>query len=205
MKAQTELNAKEKLVIRLSNQYPGDVGIFAAYFLNYITLEPGQAIFLEANEPHAYLSGNCAEAMATSDNVVRAGLTPKLRDTEVLCNMLTYNMGMPTILSGDKVGDHIKSYVPPFNEFHINVVTLDASQETTLEHLHGPLIMLVFDGKAHVNSDALPHLDISEPSKAEVKKGDVYFLPSGSKTHISTTSEQNCKLFISGIHPKLFL
>ena len=28
--------------------------------------------------------------MATSDNVVRAGLTPKLRDTEVLCKSLTY-------------------------------------------------------------------------------------------------------------------
>ena len=31
-----------------------------------------------------------AQAMATSDNVVRAGLTPKLRDTAVLCSSLTY-------------------------------------------------------------------------------------------------------------------
>jgi mannose-6-phosphate isomerase len=38
-----------------------------------------QAIYLAANEPHAYLSGQIMECMATSDNVVRAGLTPKLR------------------------------------------------------------------------------------------------------------------------------
>ncbi len=49
-----------------------------------------QAIYLAANEPHAYLSGELVECMATSDNVVRAGLTPKLRDTEVLCSSLTY-------------------------------------------------------------------------------------------------------------------
>ena len=55
-----------------------------------VTLSPVQAIYLAANEPHAYLSGELVECMATSDNVVRAGLTPKLRDTEVLCSSLTY-------------------------------------------------------------------------------------------------------------------
>ena len=40
---------------------------------------PLQAIFLPANEPHAYVSGELVECMATSDNVIRAGLTPKLR------------------------------------------------------------------------------------------------------------------------------
>ncbi len=38
-----------------------------------------QAIYLAANVPHAYVSGELVECMATSDNVVRAGLTPKLR------------------------------------------------------------------------------------------------------------------------------
>ena len=37
----------------------------------------GEALFLAANEPHAYISGDCAEIMATSDNVIRAGCTPK--------------------------------------------------------------------------------------------------------------------------------
>jgi mannose-6-phosphate isomerase len=45
------------LVERLSSQFPGDVGIFCAFVLNYMKLEPGQAIFLGAGEPHAYVSG----------------------------------------------------------------------------------------------------------------------------------------------------
>merc|ERR1711934_1150325 len=106
------LTTKENLILRLNDQYPRDVGIFAAYFFNYIKLEAGQAIYLEANEPHAYLSGNCVEVMATSDNVVRAGLTPKLRDTDVLCSMLTYKTGMPEILKGSKVSEHMKAYKP---------------------------------------------------------------------------------------------
>ena len=47
-------------------------------------------MFLGPNLPHAYLSGDCIECMACSDNVVRAGLTPKLIDVPTLCEMLIY-------------------------------------------------------------------------------------------------------------------
>lgn len=85
-----QLTDKEQLVLLLEKQYPADVGVLAAFFLNHVKLNPGEALFLGANEPHAYLSGECIECMATSDNVVRAGLTPKHRDVQTLCSMLTY-------------------------------------------------------------------------------------------------------------------
>ena len=66
-----------------------------SYLLNYCCLEPGEALFLAANEPHAYISGDCAEVMATSDNVIRAGLTPKWKDVDTLCDSLTYTDGNP--------------------------------------------------------------------------------------------------------------
>ena len=59
-----------------------------------IRLAPGQAIFLPANVPHAYLAGEIIECMAASDNVIRAGLTPKFKDTRVLCSSLTYEQGV---------------------------------------------------------------------------------------------------------------
>ena len=74
---------KDSLFVRIFEQFPGDVGTLAVFFLNYVQLHPGEAIYLAANEPHAYLSGELIEAMASSDNVIRAGLTPKLRDTDV--------------------------------------------------------------------------------------------------------------------------
>lgn len=45
------------LVLGLNEQYPGDVGVFCSFMLNHVKLEIGQAIFLGAGEPHAYISG----------------------------------------------------------------------------------------------------------------------------------------------------
>lgn len=89
-----QLTDKELLVLQLEKQYPADVGVISAFFFNHVKLNPGEALYLGANEPHAYLSGECVECMATSDNVVRAGLTPKYRDVETLCSMLTYKQVM---------------------------------------------------------------------------------------------------------------
>ena len=60
-------------------------------------------------EPHAYLGINL-KVMATSDNVVRAGLTPKARDTEILCDMLTYKLGKPEVLTGDVIDKNTKRW-----------------------------------------------------------------------------------------------
>ncbi|KAH8043573.1 mannose-6-phosphate isomerase [Aureococcus anophagefferens] len=88
-------SADDALAARLHRHYPEDVGVFSAYLMNHLVLAPGEAIFLPAGEPHAYLKGDCVEAMACSDNVVRAGLTPKFKDVDVLCDMLSYGMGPP--------------------------------------------------------------------------------------------------------------
>lgn len=90
--------------------------------LNYVRIGRGEAIYLAANEPHAYLSGQIVEVMATSDNVVRAGLTPKMRDTGVLCGMLTYHMGLPPVLR--PVHRTANTYVPPFEEFQLSSLEL---------------------------------------------------------------------------------
>ncbi|KAI6046985.1 RmlC-like cupin domain-containing protein [Pisolithus marmoratus] len=78
------------LVLALNSQHPGDVGIFCAFMLNLVDLRPGEAIFLGAGEPHAYVSGDIIECMANSDNVIRAGLTPKPKDVPNLIESLTY-------------------------------------------------------------------------------------------------------------------
>ncbi|GAA5900876.1 hypothetical protein JCM8208_004634 [Rhodotorula glutinis] len=80
---------ERQLVQTLDGDFPGDVGVFCTFVLNIVRLKPGEAVFLKANEPHAYLDGDIMERMATSDNVVRAGLTPKLRDVPTLTSTLT--------------------------------------------------------------------------------------------------------------------
>lgn len=54
-------NRLADLVIRLNDQFPGDIGVFCPFVLNYVELEKGEAIFLGAGEPHAYVSGGRAQ------------------------------------------------------------------------------------------------------------------------------------------------
>lgn len=49
------------LVLKLEEQFPGDIGVFCSFVLNYVELEKGEAIFLGAGEPHAYVSGGRVE------------------------------------------------------------------------------------------------------------------------------------------------
>lgn len=58
--AENERSDVKDLVLSLNEQYPGDVGVFCPFMLNYVRLETGQAIFLGAGEPHAYISGGRA-------------------------------------------------------------------------------------------------------------------------------------------------
>lgn len=46
-----------ELVVRCNSQFKGDIGLFVLFFLNYVKLEVGEAMFLKADDIHAYLSG----------------------------------------------------------------------------------------------------------------------------------------------------
>ncbi|KAG2488964.1 hypothetical protein HYH03_012581 [Edaphochlamys debaryana] len=153
----TALSPHEALALRLNTQFPDDVGVFSAFFLNLVTLPPGHAIYLPANEPHAYLAGELVECMAASDNVIRAGLTPKFKHAEVLCDSLTYRQGPPDVLTGTPAGPPgLTLYRPPFEEFEIHRIQADSSGSgsgsgagsMTLPASGGPRILLVTAGEA---------------------------------------------------------
>lgn len=72
----------------IASFYTDDSGLFSPLLLNVVKLAPGEAMFLYAETPHAYLNGVALEVMANSDNVLRAGLTPKFIDIpELLANL----------------------------------------------------------------------------------------------------------------------
>eukprot|EP00514_Thraustochytrium_sp_LLF1b_P010723 CAMPEP_0184558118 /NCGR_PEP_ID=MMETSP0199_2-20130426/44644_1 /TAXON_ID=1112570 /ORGANISM="Thraustochytrium sp., Strain LLF1b" /LENGTH=432 /DNA_ID=CAMNT_0026955221 /DNA_START=144 /DNA_END=1442 /DNA_ORIENTATION=- len=187
------------LAARLADQYPGDVGVFCVYFMCYRALEPGQSVFLGANEPHAYLAGDCAEIMACSDNVVRAGLTPKLRDTETLLSTLTYRQPNHSgaefhpgnLLAGEKRDSLSTVYSPPdpaVTEFQVERIVLKCDETYALHPSNYGSIMLVLEGEADSNTD-------QDKEEQILKRGDIYFQPCGSETTIVPTSSSGMILF----------
>ncbi|KAL8472592.1 hypothetical protein ACS0TY_029698 [Phlomoides rotata] len=186
-----ELSVKEALVLRLEKQYPGDIGLIAAFLFNFVKLNPGEALYLGSNEPHAYIHGECVECMATSDNVVRAGLTPKNRDVETLCSMLTYKQGFPEILHGVPSNPYTIKYIPPFDEFEVDRCNLPQDASTVFPAVCGPCVFVVGEGEGTMRVAS---------SKEVVSEGDVLFAPANSDITVETISGLN--LYRAGLNSR---
>jgi mannose-6-phosphate isomerase len=189
--------ANDELVARLHAQYPGDIGVVVAtLFLNRLELAPADSLFLAANEPHAYLSGDCVECMASSDNVVRAGLTPKLRDVDTLCTMLTYNVGVPKVSRGVTVtttpaGSVHRSYRPPIDEFRVDVLSIEAGDALQFSSPHACLV-LVECGTPTLGS----------PSSA-ASRGSAFFMSGAVGVRIASSPSQRSSIFIATLNDSI--
>ncbi len=150
------------LAQRLAELYPGDVGIVSALLLNLLELLPGQAIYLGAGNLHAYLEGTGVEIMASSDNVLRGGLTPKHVDVPELMAVLDFTAGPVTPITPRAIDAHEAVYDTPAREFRLSRIDVKA---TAIErHARAPEILLVVDGAVDIGGDRL-------------KKGEAAFIP----------------------------
>jgi len=75
---------------KLAALYPADPGVAIALLLRLVRLAPGEALYLPAGNMHAYLRGVGVEIMASSDNVLRGGLTPKHVDVPELLRVVRF-------------------------------------------------------------------------------------------------------------------
>jgi len=173
------------LVIRLHDQFPGDIGVFCPFVLNYVELEKGEAIFLGAGEPHAYVSGDIMECMAASDNVIRAGLTPKLRDIPNLVSSLTYETA-----DASKHGvramafescSHTWLFDPPTPEFSVLQTELGSGSEEVHRRLKGPSIAIVTGGSCKIGWSG---------GELDVTAGEVFFVSAETKVRIAGKEEK---------------
>ncbi|MFS7194982.1 mannose-6-phosphate isomerase [Rahnella inusitata] len=115
----------------ISEFYPEDTGLFSPLLLNVITLQPGEGMFLYAETPHAYLKGVSLEVMANSDNVLRAGLTPKYIDIPELLANLKFNAKPASELLTTPVEKGAELNFPiPVEDFAFSVHSLSAEPQT---------------------------------------------------------------------------
>ncbi|OGV78539.1 MAG: mannose-6-phosphate isomerase, class I [Lentisphaerae bacterium RIFOXYB12_FULL_65_16] len=142
----------DQLCLHLVHRFPGDRGCIAAYFLNLLNIAPGEAVFLGAGEPHAYLCGTIVECMANSDNVVRAGLTPKFIDREVLLEMLTYD-DVPPLVRRGRVGAHgERIYEVPTPEFRVEIWRQEAGAAWRYSGRDTVSLLLVLSGAVRLRN-----------------------------------------------------
>ena len=136
----------------LANDYPNDIGLFMPLLLNVIELQPGQAMFLSAKTPHAYLSGTGLEIMANSDNVLRAGLTHKHIDSSELINNTDFtSLALNQLLTKPIVKDNKIDFPVPVNDFKFEIIQSDENIRN--EKVDSAQILLCLDGKVTLSTD----------------------------------------------------
>jgi mannose-6-phosphate isomerase len=124
--------------------FPGDVGVLFALLLNYVRLQPGEAIYLGAGNVHCYLRGMGVEIMANSDNVLRCGLTPKHVDVPELLKITDF-----TELAQPRWPATERGFAVPVRDFRLAPWDLDGELALTDP---GPRIVLCTDGEAEVGN-----------------------------------------------------
>ncbi|WP_432062617.1 mannose-6-phosphate isomerase, class I [Streptomyces sp. S1] len=105
---------------RLAHHYPSDPGVIAAMLLHHVRLQAGEALYLGAGVPHAYLDGLGVEIMANSDNVLRCGLTPKHVDVPELLRIVRFDPADPAVLRPEASPSGEEVYETPTDEFRLS-------------------------------------------------------------------------------------
>jgi mannose-6-phosphate isomerase len=169
------------LLDRLNKQYTDrDNGnLVAALLMNYITLGPGDSVFVPADSIHAYLEGDIIECMARSDNVINTGFCPRAeRDSvELFGQALTFvphdTQGalLPRRKSDKGLQGRTDVYAPPISEFSVLVTTLGAGETETHKAILGPSLLIVTKGCGEMK--------IPGDRTVELKKGYVFFVGQG--------------------------
>ncbi|QYX79636.1 mannose-6-phosphate isomerase, class I [Streptomyces akebiae] len=156
----------------IAHHYPGDPGVIAAMLLNHVRLQPGEALFLGAGIPHAYLNGLGVEIMANSDNVLRCGLTPKHVDVPELLRIVRFEATDPGVLRPEASPDGEEVYETPIDEFRLSRFVLP---EATAPHdltRATPQILLCTAGSVRAGEHTLA-------------PGESVFVPADEKAEVS--------------------
>ena len=151
---------EDSLIKRLYNYFGLDLGILVSMFMNHFFKKKGDSIFISANYPHAYIHGNCLEAMANSDNVIRLGLTPKLVDRknfEIIIDKYFPDMIYDENIGDPKIVEHIsvnkdKGIITydkkGIDDFKLQEIEISTSDDILIEKKS---IIFILEGNVKIN------------------------------------------------------
>jgi len=168
--------------------YPGDAGVLATVFLNAVDLAPGEALDVGAGVVHCYVRGFGLEVMASSDNVLRAGLTSKRVDVPVLMDLVDFTPAPARVLAPepqDVAGDGALvavHYATAAREYDLTILTVDATAARAVGGASGPRLVVVLDGALVLGPAAAPGSPAGRGAVAS--RGAAFLVPDGEVVEV---------------------
>jgi len=157
--------------------YPHDPGAISPLFMNVLNFEPGQGVYIPAGVMHAYLKGTILEIMATSDNVVRGGLTHKHIDVDDLLGSLDFRAEPILVEARSSPSGAREAFWPtPSREFSLSRFVL-ADQKRADAKPSGPEILLCTEGTVSIDCVSGAHPSIV------LKRGESAFISASCKSY----------------------
>jgi mannose-6-phosphate isomerase len=150
-----------RTAIEIAGHHPDDVGVVISLMLNRMTLQPGEAAYLETGVMHAHLSGLCLEVMASSDNVLRAGLTSKHVDPAGLVACLDIGMARVARVTPDYVDSDTEVFSPAAVEFALAVTQISNAAAEGVDLVPAEASVVICTGGEVVVSTADEKLTLS--------------------------------------------
>ena len=169
-----------ELVSHLTTHHGLDRGVISAIFLNQVTLTRGQAIFVPAGMPHAYLSGLGVEIMIASDNVLRGGLTPKHIDVEELSKVLVFESTDVEVVRQKELATGLSQFDIPVDEFTFYQVSLTSNNMLIDLNLPGDAVILCVGGSIAVSNSLAEREVVNLGEAAFISKDAKMFSLTGS-------------------------
>ena len=143
----------ENLFLRLQENYPQDIGLTFIFIMNHIKIPPYHALSIKCNQIHSYLDGDFIECMANSDNVIRAGITNKFKDTDELLGLVDFQPRKPLYLVGKSISSNTLRFHSDESEFEMHLIRMDQRQKEERFSSPVPEILLCLSGEAFLQSD----------------------------------------------------
>jgi mannose-6-phosphate isomerase len=162
----------------IARHCPGDPGVLAAMLLHHVRLRPGEALYLGAGVPHAYLDGLGVELMANSDNVLRCGLTPKHVDVPELLRVVRFETAGPAVLRPRPDGHGGEVYASPAAEFRLTRYLLRDGDAPRDLGTGQPQILLCTEGRAQVATGPVG-------GTRELARGQSGFVPAAVRVRLT--------------------
>ena len=172
-----------RTAVELDRAYPGDPSILAALLMNRVHLRPGESLFLGAGTMHAYLHGTGIEIMASSDNVLRGGLTSKHIDVPALLAHADLTATCVQPECPRQLPGGLQHYRTPFPEF--TLWRLGERVETDLPATGLGRILLVLDGRMSLITSAGVTSNDTGAEVTQVRAGQAVWISAGQQVHVT--------------------